>query len=79
LVDRRHSLFGHSCEDLDFSVIFAFVNETNHLPLGDVRGLWPSAVLKAKDQEIAQREDAASAKVLAACEALLAKFDGGGV
>jgi hypothetical protein len=63
--------------DADFVIFGAIASDTDHLPFGEVRNRWSSAALARADEEIEAITDRVRAKVLKACENLIARFSSG--
>jgi len=57
-----------------FLPIFGFESETDHYPLGKVRDLYAKDYLDRLDAEIAAYTQKSRPEVIAACEAIIARF-----
>jgi hypothetical protein len=57
-----------------FLPILGFESETDHYPLGDVRDLYAKDYLDRLDREIAAYSQKSRPEVVAACEAIIARF-----
>jgi hypothetical protein len=55
----------------DYNLFRGIDSETDHLPLGSVRGTWHSDALLEKDREIARCEALWRERVRSACERIL--------
>jgi Protein of unknown function (DUF2489) len=66
----------NSSSDPDFVIFNVVSSETDDLPFGDVRSLWSQSALARADEEIRRTTELYTADVRAACEHILARFDG---
>ncbi len=60
--------------DTDFLVFIATASETDHLPVGEERGVWAKSALQEKDIEIKQAENYHKEKIFSACRILIEKW-----
>jgi Protein of unknown function (DUF2489) len=62
-------------EDPDFLVFVAIDSETDHFPIGDVRGHWNRDALAREDATRSQFEEESKQEAQDACRKLISKYD----
>jgi hypothetical protein len=60
--------------DTDFLVFIATASETDHLPVGEERGVWAKSALQEKNIEIKQAENYHKEKIFSACRIMIEKW-----